>query len=147
MMETKTFVSDDGTRTVDIYDDSGNHIRTTDYDADGGVIWDCLYELNESGSAIGWRVFRGSGEMDRRFEVDYDSEGRQSEHREYDGNGGLIRRVLYFYDARNGAVEEHHYDSQGVLRSKSVDELDEEGELVGTTFYDPEGNLLSAPAV
>jgi hypothetical protein len=147
MMETKTFVSDDGTRSVYIYDDSGNHIRTTDYDADGRVIWDCLYQLNESGVAVGWQVFRGSGEMYCRFEVDYDSQLRQSENREYDGKDQLVRRLLYFYDDRNRTVEEHHYDSQGVFRSKAVDELDEEGELIGTTFYDPEGNVLSAPAV
>ena len=114
-MKTKTLVSEDGLRTVYTYDDSGNQIRMTDYDLDARVTCDCFYQNNEAGDVIGWQVFNGAEEMLCRFEVDYDPQGLESEHREYGASGQLVRRELYFYDLEGRKIEERHYDGEGNL--------------------------------
>jgi hypothetical protein len=145
-MKTETREFENGSRTTYIYDDAGIQLRTTDYDADGNIIYDIHYEHNELGDITGWKVYNRKGAMFRRFEVDYYAPGLESENREYGEDGNLIRRTVHVYDSENIETEEHYYDSQGVLRGKGIIERDENGEYIDTKYYDTDGNVLSNPA-
>ena len=120
IMRTETHEFEDGSRSVFIYDDAGLQVRTTDYDSNGDLTFDIHYTYNESGDAIGWQVFSSTGEMIRRFEVDCDSHGLETEDWEYDGDGRLVRRGLYFYDAEGHKTGEQHYDAEGNLMNETA---------------------------
>lgn len=112
-MRTETLVSGDGTRTVYTYDDAGHQTRMTDYGPDGRIKCDCLYRLSGEGDVLGWEVLDGEGSLIRRFEVDYNPQGLESEEREYDAAGALVSRVQYLYDAGGLRVGERHLDAEG----------------------------------
>ena len=145
-MSTNTEVWDDNSRTVYTYDENGNQTRMTDYESSGRVTSDCFYQNNDRGQVVGWRVFDGSEQLIRRFEVDYDLSGREEESREFDGNGTLIRRERHIYDSLDRETEVQHYDSQGILRSKAILERDQNGSYLRTIYCDPEGRPLRGPA-
>jgi hypothetical protein len=119
-MRTETHEFEDGSRSVFVYDDADRQVRTTDYDSNGALTFDIHYTYNESGDAIGWQVFNGTGEMIRRCEVDYDSNGLETEDREYGADGRLVRRGLYFYDAEGRKTGEQHYDAEGNLMNETA---------------------------
>lgn len=114
-MKTEVSEFEDGSRTIYVYDDDGNQIRTTDYDPEGTLKHDIHYENNESGDVTGWKVYNGSGEALYRFEVDYTPSGLESEFREYGGDDTLSGREVYEYDESGRHVSSKFYDAEGNL--------------------------------
>ncbi len=89
-MRTETRVDDEGGRTVDTYDERGNLVRTTDYDALDNVLSDTRWDFDASGACTGWQVYDGSGQLFRRFVRQRDESGRMSTH-EFGPGGELLR--------------------------------------------------------
>jgi antitoxin component YwqK of YwqJK toxin-antitoxin module len=115
-MKTEVSEFDDGSRTIYTYDDDGNQLRTTDYDPEGSMTCDIHYENNESGDVTCWKVYRnGSSEVFRRFEVDYDSDGFESEVREYGEGGALLTRETPAYDESGRRTGSKTFDAEGNL--------------------------------
>ena len=144
-MRTKEVVSSDGDRTVYIYNDAGLQLRTTDYDANGNVVFDIHYKINPLEQFVGWKVFDANGSVVKRFEVDYDTLGLEIERRQYGSDDKLERRVKYLYDDDNELIEEHHIDPAGQLRSKKV--YTSRGDEIIENYYDVQGNPIDGPAV
>ena len=119
-MRTETHKLEDGYRSVYTYNDSGLHLRTTDYDSEGNLTFDIHYSHNESGDVSGWKVYGRDGKMIRRFEVDYYSPGLESETREYGDDNCLISRKLSIYDSENRMLDEQYYDAEGNLINESA---------------------------
>jgi YD repeat-containing protein len=85
-METRTALSEDGSRTDYQYDEAGLHVRTIDYDVDGALVWDIRYAYDAQGRVTGWTLYDRRGVLRNRWEVEYHSD-RSEETRQYDAEG------------------------------------------------------------
>ena len=142
-MRTEEAVFANVEKTVHTYNDAGVQIRTVDYDADGNIRFDIQYDVDPLQRVVGWKVLDGNGNTIKRFEVDFDSQGLEIEHRQYGSRDELERRERYLYDDDYQRVEEQHFDAAGTLRSRRV-LTSTDGNLAG--YYDEHGNPLDGPA-
>jgi hypothetical protein len=142
-MRTEEAVFANGEKTVHTYNDAGVQIRTVDYDGDGNIRFDIQYDVDPLQRVVGWKVLDGNGNTVKRFEVDFDSQGLEIEHRQYGSRDELERRERDLYDDDDQRVEEQHFDAAGILRSRRV-LTSTEGNLAG--YYDEHGNPLDGPA-
>ena len=142
-MRTEEVVYDDGT-TVHTYNDAGVCVRTTDYDAEGNIEIDIQYDVDPLQQVVGWKVFDGEGKIVKRFEVDFDSLGLETEKRQYGADGTLDRLQRFLYDENHRRIEDQHFDGALQLRSKRVYTY-EDGKTIAK-YYDLEGNEIQGPA-
>lgn len=143
-MRTEEVFFDNGDRTVYTYNDAGVILRTTDYDAAGNIRFDIQYDVDSSQLVRGWKVFDREGKIVKRFEVDFDSLGMETEKRQYGADGTLDRRQQFVYDENHQRIEDQHFDRTGQLRSKRVYTYID-GETIAK-YYDLEGNEIQGPA-
>lgn len=143
-MRTEEVLFDNGDRTVYIFNDAGVILRTTDYDAAGNIRFDIQYDVDSSQLVRGWKVFDREGKIVKRFEVDFDSLGRETEKRQYGADGTLDRLQQFVYDENHQRIEDQHFDGTGQLRSKRVYTYIN-GETIAK-YYDLEGNEIQGPA-
>jgi len=90
LMRTEEVAFDNGDKTVHTFNDAGLCVRTTDYDAAGEIRYDVKYEVDSSQRVVGWKVFDDKGNIVKRFEVDFDSQGREIEKRQFGADGTTL---------------------------------------------------------
>jgi hypothetical protein len=142
-MRTEEVLFDGGDKTVYTYND-GVILRTMDYDAEGNIRFDIQYEVDPANLVRGWKVFDREGKIVKRFEVDFDSLGLETEKRQYGADGTLDRLQRFLYDENHQRIEDQHYDGTLQLRSKRVYKYID-GETIAK-YYDVEGNEIERPA-
>ena len=142
-MRSEEVVVDDGDKTVHVFNEAGVCVRTTDYEADGSVRYDIQYDVDPSQRVVGWKVFDGSGNLVKRFEVDFDSQGFETEKRQYGADDKLERQQRFVYED-DRRIEEQHFDAAGQLRSRTV--FTSAGDETIATYYDVHGNPIPGPA-
>jgi uncharacterized protein RhaS with RHS repeats len=87
-MRTEEIVDEDGSKSVYIYDDQNNQLRTTDYDDAGNIVWDIHYDIDAFCETKGWRIYDSEGQLFKRFEREQDARGREVT-RQYRSDGTL----------------------------------------------------------
>lgn len=121
--------SEDGSKTVEKYDENGELISESSYDAEGKKLYeyDLEYFYDEEGNHVSTEK-REKGELKQEIIYEYDDEGNLASEKTYEGDR-LIKEVQYaeseyfFYEAKVIT-----YNEDG---SKTVEEYDENGELIG----------------
>src|SRR5688500_200267 len=119
-MRTEEVFCGNGDRTVYTYNEAGVNLRTINYDAEGNIQFDIQYEVDPANLVRGWKVFDGEGNIVKRFEVDFDSLGLETEKRQYGADGTLDRLQRFVYDENHQRIEDQHFDGNLQLRSKRV---------------------------
>ena len=137
----ETLTSEDGSKMVYVFDRDGNQTRLTYYDSDGSISHDTYYRLDPSGEFDVWESNDSNGVLSRKYEVVYDSQGREIEVREYDGDGHLDGRMVSLYDSE-GNSEQCYFNANNALIKKEVREYREKICKVLTLVYSNEGDLI-----
>lgn len=106
-MRTETNTAPDGSKTVYLFDAFDNHIRSTDFDLSGRMIWDIHYEFDAEGPVTGWKLYDLDGKLFKQF-------------------------VRKYHD--HGLQEDLQFDAQGTLELRSIEVYNTNGELVTETF-------------
>ena len=117
-MRTEEMVFDGGDKAVYTYNDAGVNLRTINYDAEGNIQFDIQYEVDPANLVRAWKVFDREGKIVKRFEVDFDSLGLETEKRQYGADGTLDRLQRFLYDENHQRIEDQHFDGTLQLRSK-----------------------------
>ena len=103
-MRTEIRADEDGSKTIYTYDEQDRHVRTTDYDPNGQMTLDIVYEYDLDGNESGWRVYRADGQLFKRFESRYNEQGLL-EVCQYDAEGRLELRTVETFDENNKRIE------------------------------------------
>lgn len=156
-------------KSVYLYHESGDPLKMTDYDADGKVMTETVYEyeydadgalLHASTVTDGVLVDESTyntvhGESVLSECISYLDDGSKSVS-QYDENGNITQSI--FYDAEGGAelqsdseyalsADGEWYEAVCIITeadgSKSVGEFSENGDQTGVAYYDAAGNLIS----
>lgn len=137
------------------YNESGDVIKSENYDGDGELMDYFLYEYNENGDLL------------KESFYDFDAELLIYTLYHYDGNGFLVKRedfysddtlrkyTLYTNDKNGNVLKEEDYSFDGTLEDTDIYEYDENGNQIkrtrvnadGSTYfyqyeYDENGNLI-----
>jgi hypothetical protein len=79
----------DGSKSLYYYDDENKEVLVEDYDSTGNIIMSIEREYNESSLCSGWSMKDSSGELIKRFVVNFDEKGNELNTLQYDANGNL----------------------------------------------------------
>ncbi len=121
--------AEDGSRTVEVYDENGETVKELGYDAEGKKLYDYelkyIYDRAANLTAI---EKIENGEVKQEVEYEYNSDGDLISEKTYEGEK-LIKESQYI------TTDEFTYESKVVVYNEdgttTVQEYDEYGELIG----------------
>ena len=155
---------EDGSYLIIEYDDNGNKVCQTQYDADGtleavteydadgkevrqtlyfddGAVEVWLYEYDADGKEVRRTWYNTDGTVSVYEETEYDAEGKVVRDNMYDADGTMAWYTVYEYDAEGKKVRETWYHTDGTV--SRVEEYDADGNLVRRTQYNDDGTVWS----
>ena len=157
---------EDGSYLIIEYDDNGNKVCQTQYDADGTL--EAVTEYDADGKEVRQTLYFDDGAVEvwlYEYDADgkertvrtisYESDGTEWNNllREYDADGKEVRRTWYNtdgtvsvyeeteYDAEGKVVRDNMYDADGTMAWYTVYEYDAEGKKVRETWYHTDGTV------
>ncbi len=125
----ETNYSDDGSKTVEIYDESGDIIKELSFDTEGEKIYeyDLEYFFDNEGNLTSVEKREG-GVLKQEIVYEYGEEGELISEKTYEGDR-LIREAQY------EEAEYYSYEAKVITYNEdgttTVEEFDETGELIG----------------
>ena len=132
---------EDGTSSVNEYDEDGNTLRSTSYDAEGNPDYSYEYEYSPEAGWMREKAYEGD-RLTSEQEFLMDEEGNQITIRYvyYNEDGSFS---VSEYDERGKETLEAYYDAEGKLESEAhyENEYDAEGNLILRRTY--EGDRLT----
>ena len=156
-------------RSVFKYDDEGNRLEVTNYDATGKVTSTIKSTYDGSGKLIKEETFMGSGAVDITSVIKTDSKGNKIEQEDtrqgasplfnykhsykYNekaqllersavrGNGALFFRYTYKYDDKGNRTEWVQIGPKGAVVGKVLYKYDDKNNLIEETKYGSDNNV------
>lgn len=150
----RVLYDEDGSKTVEGYDESGEIIREALYDADGKKVsdYDIEYILDDDGNLTAVEK-RENGELKQKTLYEYDGNDNIKSEKTYEGDK-LVGEVKYEYDEYGNIQAEKTYEGDRLVKevqyaesdfymyeakiitynqdgTTTVEEFDEAGELIG----------------
>ena len=130
------------------YDESGNLIKSSSYDADRKFTGYSVYGYNESGKRIKISEYDGDDKLTEYTEAKYDGERILSET-VYDGSGNKTMYTEYIifkykhngYEGTISEIKTREEYKNGKLEHRTEYEYDENGNRIKTSEYDGDGKL------
>lgn len=120
------------------YDDAGNAIVCTGYNADNTVVPQWERELDENGNEINIWVYTLRGETAFHRVSTYDENNNLIGYKEYCGDGSLSFYKENTYDENNNILTSVSYSGDGQIVESSQWEYDNEGRVIYTEEFDGE---------
>lgn len=123
------------------YDESGNLIKSSSYDADRKFTSYSVYGYNESGKRIKISKYDGSGTLTEYTEIKRDGEYILSET-VYDGDGSKTKYTEYLENTSdyNTYSRKKRYEEYKNGKLAELEEYNEDGRITKQISYDGEGN-------
>lgn len=123
------------------YDESGNLIKSSSYDADRKFTSYSVYGYNESGKRIKISKYDGSGTLTEYTEIKRDGEYILSET-VYDGDGSKTQYTEYLENTPdyNTYSRTKRYERYENGKLAELEEYNEDGRITKRTSYDGDGN-------
>lgn len=123
------------------YDESGNLIKSSSYDADRKFTSYSVYGYNESGKRIKISKYDGSGTLTEYTEIKRDGEYILSET-VYDGDGNKTEYTEYLENTSdyNTYSRKKRYEEYKNGKLAELEEYNEDGGITKRTSYDGDGN-------
>ena len=145
-MTGDSYYYEDGTQSVNVYDEAGNILRSVFYASDGSVESEYQYEYSVDGSWMGEKEYYGDTlTVEREYSVDADGWQKLLKDITYHEDGSWVgveydlyeNEVIEIYSDAEGNVEldrryEHTYDADG---NKTLTKTYENGILTEETEY------------
>lgn len=120
-MRTEEYTHEDGTRTVDTYDDIGHLVKVEDVQADGSVSMRITYRWDGNNNAERI-VTNGSGNQIRRLFFRFVA-NRELGYEEFDASDKLAYRVEYGYGEPDGKIRVKVFDGLGTLIEERLEDF------------------------
>ena len=119
-LEVKEFKSNDGSKSVNYYNDSNSSQIDT------------IVNYDNKGNVETYRFFT------------YDDNGKSLSVRDFDAENNLVSAQAYDYDDNGVRQHIYYYNADGSLKYYEEDIYDSQGNLIAAPLIDAEGNTLAS---
>lgn len=119
------------------FDETGNQIRTTTFEAETGRPLE-VDEYDPAGHMIMNTFYSEDGIYQRYF----DSEGKGIKSVQYNADGTVSSYHISEYDAAGNRIRSTTYHSNGTIKEDMISEYNEEGREIRRTTYDGSGAVV-----
>lgn len=120
------------------YDETGNWIRTTTFEAKTGRPLE-VDEYDTAGHIIMNMFFNEDGSAYQRY---FNSEGKGIRSVQYNADGTVSSYHISEYDAAGNRIRSTTYHSNGTIKEDMISEYNEEGREIRRTTYDGSGAVV-----
>lgn len=128
-------------RIVYSYDEAGNLVSTTGFDADGKLNWKISATFDSKNRKTEESEFNAANVLVSKSIWKYN--GSQSEEAYYNSDGALLGKIITKTDDNDRIIEVSSYISSGKLDNKRTYSYNDAGKVSEITYWNSEGNVSS----
>jgi len=139
IVKSERYDYNDGSYYIEDYDENGNNIRTTEYNADGSVDYWYISDYDEKGNCTRTTVYNADGSVESIW--DYDEDGNCIRETWYNADGSVDYWYIYDYDEKGNQIRSTYYNADGSVDYWYIYDYDENGNTIRTTEYNADGSV------